>query len=48
MMICSGVCRFLPILTSSLKASDQVDPNIAPGLVSGGQVRNVGDYVTHL
>jgi len=37
-MICSGVGRLLPIVTSSLKLRPKPHPNINFGLVSGGHV----------
>ena len=37
-MICSGVCRLLPIVDLPVAATKMPDPNIRTGLVSGGHV----------
>jgi len=38
-MICSGVCRLLPIVDLPVAATKMPDPNIRTGLVSGGHVK---------
>jgi len=45
-MICSGVCRLLPIVDLPVAATKMPDPNIRTGLVSGGHVRGGLDIVS--